>query len=305
MGRIFVLGALVYDIVFEVPDWVAPNHAVHASALTLSPGGKALNQAVAAKRLGAADVRLVGCVGADIFGEQMLAALRREGVNTQHIAVHKSARSSIASIIVHDNLPGFVGAPDASRRLSEEQIRRALAQLRPGDILSVSFELPQPLVRLALRLARAAGASTVLNPAPFFTRDAFVVRYLHLVDVLIPNKAEAQLILGTDESASDSLARALLGQGVGTVVLTLGAAGSVMYTKDAVLKQEAFTLAAVDTTGASDAFVGAFCRCRALGWGLTRALEFASAAAGLACTQRGTMAALPHLKAVNALLAGA
>ena len=82
MPRIFVIGALVYDIVFDVPDWVAPNQAVHASQVTRSPGGKALNQATAARRLGAEDVRLIGCVGDDIFGAEMLDGLapgRRQG----------------------------------------------------------------------------------------------------------------------------------------------------------------------------------------------------------------------------------
>ena len=76
MPRIYVIGALVYDIVFDVPDWVEPNRAVHANRLTLSPGGKALNQATAAARLGASDVRLIGCVGDDIFGCEMLSTLR-------------------------------------------------------------------------------------------------------------------------------------------------------------------------------------------------------------------------------------
>ena len=116
MPRITVIGALVYDIVFDVPDWVAPNQAVHASQATLSPGGKALNQATAARRLGAEDVRLVGCVGDDVFGAEMLAALRQEGVNVDQVRQLKTSRTSIAAIVVKENLPGFIGAPDASRK---------------------------------------------------------------------------------------------------------------------------------------------------------------------------------------------
>ncbi len=302
MGRIFVIGALVYDMVFEVPDWVTPNRAVHASAMTISPGGKALNQAVAAARLGAADVRLIGCVGDDIFGCEMLAALRREGVKVDNVALHPTARTSLAAIVVQDNLPGFIGAPDASRRVSQAQISAALVDLGPGDILAVDFEIPQPLVQFALQLGREAGASTVLNPAPFFTRDAFVVEYLHLVDVIIPNKAEAQLILGSDCDNDDQLAHELLCLGVKRVVLTLGEAGSVAFQDGCKMAQPAFALDAVDTTGASDAFVGAFCQALDLGLSARRRLEFASAAAGLACTRRGTMSALPQLAEVEALL---
>lgn len=303
MSRIVVIGALVYDFVFEVPDWVAPNRAVHASKATMTPGGKALNQAAAAARLGADDVRLVGCVGADMLGDDMLAALEDVGVNTRHIRRRPEARTSIASIVVMDNVPGFIGAPEASRMVDEEQIAQALADVEPGDIVLVDFEIPQPLVQFALERARAGGAVTVLNPAPFFTRDSFVVGYLHLVDALIPNKLEAQLILGSESDDLDLLASELLALGVKQVVLTIGELGSVLYERACRLEQPAFALAVVDTTGASDAYVGAYCQGLALGWPAAQTLEFASAAAGLACTKSGTMSSLPSLNEVRALLA--
>ncbi len=303
MPRIVVIGALVYDFVFEAPDWVAPNRAVHATRATMTPGGKALNQAAAAALLGAEDVRLVGCVGADMLGDDMLAALKEVGVDTRHIQRRRDARTSIASIVVKDNVPGFIGAPDASRLVDEDQIRGALAGLKAGDIVLVDFEIPQPMVRFALEQARDAGAVTVLNPAPFFTRDSFVVGYLHLVDVLIPNQLEAQLILGRESEDLDCLARDLLALGVKQVVLTIGEQGSILYEKACRLEQPSFALDVVDTTGASDAFVGAYCQGLALGWPLKRRLAFASAAAGLACTKNGTMSSLPDLSDVQALLA--
>lgn len=305
MPRIYVIGALVYDIVFDVPDWVVPNRAVHARQVTISPGGKALNQATAARRLGAEDVRLIGCVGDDIFGAEMLAALRREGVNVQGVRQLNSRMTSIAGIVVKDGLPGFIGAPSASRMVSEDHIRQALADLGKGDILLLDFEIPQPQVQFALQLGRQAGATTVLNPAPFFTRDAFVLDYLRLVDVIIPNKLEAQLILDSAAEDVDELASGLLRHGIGTVVLTIGDAGCVLYQDVCRAEQPAFKLAAVDSTGASDAFVGAFCLGLSLSWPLRKTLIFATAAAGLACTRRGTMSSLPSLDEVEALAATA
>ncbi len=305
MPRIVVIGALVYDMIFDVPDWVQPNRAVHASQLTISPGGKGLNQAAAAAKLGASNVRLVGCVGDDIFGAEMVTALREVGVCTEHIRVHPSARTSIAAILVRDKLPGFIGAPDASRQISKAQIHAALADLQPGDVLLVGFELPQPLVPFALELGKAAGAITVVNPAPFFTRDKFVIEYLHLVDWLIPNLLEAQLILNSKSTDVSELGRGLLALGLGRVILTLGEAGSMLIDAKGPYAQEAFLLNAVDTTGASDAFVGAFCVGLAKKGPTKRALRFASAAAGLTCTRRGTMFALPCLSEVEALLAQA
>lgn len=303
MPRIFVIGALVYDIVFDVPDWVAPNQAVHARQVTRSPGGKALNQATAARRLGAEDVRLIGCVGNDVFGAEMLEALRCEGVNVDQVRTLSASRTSIAGIVVKDGLPGFIGAPCASRLVSDEHIRQALAGLAAGDILLIDFEIPQPQVMFALHLGRSNGATTVLNPAPFFTSDAVVVDYLQLVDVIIPNKMEAQLLLDSKSDDLDELASGLLRHGIGTVVLTLGEAGSILYQADCKAEQPAFKLAAVDTTGASDAFVGAYCVGLSLGWRIRKSLAFATAAAGLACTRRGTMTALPSQKEVGALMA--
>ena len=303
MPRIFVIGALVYDIIFDVPDWVAPNRAVHASQVTRSPGGKALNQATAARRLGAEDVRLIGCVGDDIFGAEMLEALRREGVKVDQVRTLSASRTSIAGIVVKDGLPGFIGAPCASRLVSDEHIRGALAELAAGDILLIDFEIPQPQVMFALELGRSVGATTVLNPAPFFTRDSFIVDYLQLVDVIIPNKMEAQLLLDSESDDIDELASGLLRHGIGTVVLTVGEAGSILYDGDCRTEQPAFELAAVDTTGASDAFVGAYCLGLSRGWQMRKSLAFATAAAGLACTRRGTMSALPSQEEVEALIA--
>ena len=301
MARIYVIGALVFDIIFEMPDWVMPNRAVHASRVTLSPGGKALNQAAAACLLGA-DVKLVGCVGDDVFGAELRDAAARVGLDVDDVLVHESARTSLAAIVVKDNVPGFIGAPHASREITEDHIRGALTAIRAEDVLLVDFEIPQALVQLALALGRRAGAVTVLNPAPFFTRDAFALNYLHFVDVIIPNKLEAQLL--TDCAADDphELARRLFDLGVGQVAMTLGESGSVFFDGDGHIEQPAFALPAVDTTGASDAFVGAYCRGLLDGWPTSKTLRFASAAAGLACAKHGAMSSMPSLADVKRCL---
>ncbi|MDE2818354.1 MAG: ribokinase [Chloroflexota bacterium] len=301
MPRIHVIGALVYDLVFNIPDWIEPNRAVHASRVTLSPGGKALNQAAAARLLGA-DVALIGCVGDDLFGAQMLRELRNIGLNIDHVITLDSARTSLASIVVKDMVPGFIGAPDASRKIGAGHIDKALRNLHKDDLLLIDFEIPQELVHYALALARNAGATTLLNPAPFFTRDAFLFGYLHLVDVIIPNKFEAQLIAGDDSDDPDLLARRLLNMGIRQVLMTLGEDGCVLYEGERKLEQSAFAVPVVDTTGASDAFVGAYALAMVKGWPGQRALKFATAAAGLACGKHGTMSSLPRLRAVNSLL---
>lgn len=301
MSKIYVIGALVFDMIFEIPHWIEPNQAVHASHVTLSAGGKGLNQAVAASRLGA-DVSLVGYVGDDMFGHEMLSILSGEGVQIDYVTKHESARTSIASIIVKDNIPGFIGAPDASKKITEQDIRHALENITSDDILLVDFEIPQPMVQVALQIGRDNGAATVLNPAPYFTTDSFVLKYLHLVDVIIPNKLEAQLLSEIQSNDLDELAKGLLAFGVKQIVMTNGDEGSIFFDGHHTIEQTAFEVEVVDTTGASDAYVGAYCVGLAQDLSTEKTLEFASAAAGLACTVYGTMLSMPTLDTVTDLI---
>jgi len=301
MPKIYVVGALVYDIIFDVPDWIQQNSAVHAKHVTLSPGGKGLNQAAAASRLGA-DVALVGCVGNDMFGDELLSLLNIEGVDLHGVRKLENARTSLVSVIVKDNIPGFIGAPDASKKITEDDIRKALEPLRADDVLLLDFEIPQPLVQLAARIGHDKGATIVLNPAPFFTTDAFVLNYLHLVDVIIPNQLEAQLLTETETDDLSELAQQLMDLGVQQVVMTIGEQGSVYFDRQQQIEQTAFAVDVVDTTGASDAYIGAYCVGLVNGWSIKKTLEFASATAGLACTEHGTMSSMPTRSAVDTLL---
>ncbi len=302
MSRIYVVGALVSDIIFNVPDWVQQNSSVHANRVTLSPGGKGLNQAASACRLDA-DVSLIGCVGNDAFGDELLSLMSIEGVNIDHVTKHETAQTSMVGIIVKDNVPGFIGAPDASRKITEDDIRKALDGLTSDDILLVDFEIPQPLVQVTLQIGHDKGATTVLNPAPFFTTDQFVLNYLHLVDVIIPNKVESQLLTLSNSDDLDELAQQLRNHGVSIVVMTNGEVGSIFYDGQSKIERSAFDVDVVDTTGASDAYIGAYCVGLANGWDVPKILEFASAAAGLACTTHGTMSSMPTLDAVENLIA--
>lgn len=301
MPKIYVVGALVYDIIFDVPDWIKQNSAVHADHVTLSPGGKGLNQAAAASRLGA-DVALIGCVGNDMFGDELLSLLTIEGVDLDGVTKLQNARTSLVSVIVKDNIPGFIGAPDASKKITEIDIRKALAPMTADDILLLDFEIPQPLVQLAAQIGHDKGTTIVLNPAPFFTTDSFVLNYLHLVDVIIPNQIEAQLLTEKETGNLSDLAQQLLDLGVKEVVMTIGDRGSVYFDGQRRIEQAAFKVNVVDTTGASDAYVGAYCVGLVNGWSIEKTLEFASATAALACTEHGTMSSMPTRRAVDQLL---
>ena len=141
--------------------------------------------------------------------------------------------------------------------VSDEQIRQALADITAGDILLIDFEIPQPQVMFALEMGRAAGATTVLNPAPYFTRDAFVVDYLHLVDVLIPNRLEAQLILGSESDDLDELANLCWASTDRDGCSDDGESGQLLYGPGNPSSPRSQARPRVIRSGASDAFVGA------------------------------------------------
>ncbi len=302
VSRIYVLGAMVSDIIFNVPDWVQQNSSVHANRVTLSPGGKGLNQATAASRLDA-EVSIIACVGNDAFGNELISVMQTEDVNIDYVTRHETANTSIVGIIVKDNVPGFIGAPDASKKITEAEVRKALENINNQDVLLVNFEIPHHLVQIALQIGRDKGATTVLNPAPFFTTDSFVLTYLHLVDVIIPNIAEAQLLTDSDTDNLDDLSQQLRQHGVKLIVMTNGEDGSIFYDGQSKVVQPAFKVEVVDTTGASDAYVGAYCVGLLKGWSAEKTLKFASATAGLACTQHGTMSSMPTLNTVKDLIA--
>ncbi len=300
MPRIVVCGAAVFDITFAVPHWPQPNRSVHATHVGLSPGGKGLNTAVAAGRLGG-DVAFVGCTGRDFIGDYLHDTLAQEHIDTQSIVRHPTARTSVVGMIVHEAVPGFIGAPDASKQLTPSDIERAFEPLQSGDVVLINFEIPHPIIEAALRQAKAKGAHTVLNPAPYFTTDSHVATYLSLVDTLIPNLHEAVLLTGDDSGNAPTLARTLLNNGVGAVCITQGDSGCTYVDQATTVSQAAISVEVVDTSGASDAFCAGYLVGLVEGLAIEQRLRFASAAAALACTAHGTMPAMPYRDAVDLL----
>ncbi len=301
MGRLFVIGAAVLDVAFDVNEWPAQNRSIYAQATRISAGGKGLNQAIAARRLGAT-VNLIACVGRDDPATLLLNTLKAEAVSTDFVIRHPTAQTSVVGMIVYNSLPGYIGAPAASKQITSEQVTIALRSLTPQDVLLVNFEAPQEVVRSALALAHSAGARSILNPAPYFTTDRHIVDYLAEADYCIPNLYEAQHLIAKAHNKPSTVAKALRTQGARAVCITLGEKGCYYTDGQQQITQAAFKVEVVDTTGASDAFCAAF----AVGLLETQPIEdtlrFATATAGLACTVKGTVAAMPYRQNVDVFL---
>ena len=301
--RVLVVGSANVDFTVAASRLPGVGETVSGGTLLVNHGGKGANQAVAARRLGA-EVRVVACVGDDASGRDIRAALRTEGIGIDGLMVTKEAATGTALIVVdQQGRNQIVVAPGANWRLSAEHVRSRAEDFAWAHVVLCQLETPLETLDVALGEARRHGLVTVLNPAP--VRDGIPDDVWPRVDYLTPNEGEAARLSGVpveDARSASAAARALRERGVGAVIVTLGAEGSVACTAAGDIRTNAFPVDAVDTTAAGDSFNGALGTALAAGEPLSDALRFASAAAALACTRRGAQPSLPTRAEVDRLL---
>jgi ribokinase len=287
-----VVGSLNADLITTVDRIPLVGETRQALGVRRGAGGKGANQAVALARLGAS-VTMVGCVGDDEDGRTLVAGLTTAGVATGYLSVTPAAPTGLALVMVDragDN--AIVIIPGANGALADIPA----AAFGRVDVVVAQQEIPLPAVRAALLLG--APALRVLNAAPARTIPADV---LTLVDVLVVNESEARELGG--DADPGAAARALRARGVGTVVVTLGAAGALLVDADGAVHASGFNVRTVDTTGAGDCFVAALALALADHQPPVAALRFANAAAALAVTRPGAQAAVPTREEVESFLA--
>ncbi|HVC56155.1 MAG TPA: ribokinase [Stellaceae bacterium] len=286
---VLVFGSINIDLAVPVPRLPSPGETVLGGDYQLLPGGKGANQALAARRAGAA-VILAGAVGDDPFGVLALANLQRDGVDLSR--VRRSARpTGCAAIMVGtagaqrgENL--IAVAPGANREAQAASVPDAL--LGPDTIVVCQMEVPAAENWALLRRARTAGARTILNLAPAAAIDPALYGEL---DIVVANEGEAATLGGDTAGLARRLRLAL--------VVTSGAAGSSTYLGDGGrIDTAALAIEPVDTTGAGDTFVGVLAAGLDQRLALGLALRRASAAAGLACLAHGAQSAMPDDAAI-------
>lgn len=273
MGRVIVVGSLNVDL-----PWLVAAHPVVGSTVvgeqgTPTAGGKGLNQAVAAARMGA-PVVLVGAVGDDDRGRWLVEVARGEGIDVSGVAAVAGVTTGAALIVVAaDGANTVTVDPGANARLQVPAV-----QLEPGDVVVAQLEVPAAAVEAAFLAARAVGARTVLNPSPAVPGRSL----LQLADVVVVNELEAA-----------DLAAELPAHPRQAVVTTTGADGVELRGPDGVLHLPGIVVDAIDTTGAGDCFLGVLAAGLVAGRSLADALGQANAAAAVAVTRRGTVDAMP------------
>jgi ribokinase len=299
-----VVGSIHLDWVLRVPALPAPGDTVLASSRTTSPGGKGANQAVTLRRLGA-QVEMVGVVGDDDAGRELLANFDALGVGRGHVRVAAGEPSGIAVVAVDasgDN--GILVAPGASGTLSPADVAGAAAAVDGAAVVLLQLEVPLETVSATVAAARAAGVPVVLNAAPARPLPDELVAAL---DVLVVNEGEALTLAGADAGPERSVAaaaEALLARGARAVVVTLGGDGALVLDASGRTVVPAHRVEVVDTTGAGDTFVAALAVGVGEGRDLRDSARLAAAAAALAVQRPGAQSA-PTLAEAQTFLSGA
>jgi ribokinase len=307
MSRVYVAGSINMDVVARAPRHPAVGETVAGTSLTYHPGGKGANQAVAAARLGA-DCHLIGRLGGDSLASRLRRFLREMNVNVDNVLETAESPSGTALIVVADGANTIVVVGGANETLSATDTDKV--EVAAGDVLVAQFETPADATRSFFSRGKAAGARTILNPAPAAPIDPDL---LALCDFVVVNETEFARLSGKSHAAEIGGAeeigaaveklRARQGQGW---VVTLGAVGAVAFSSDTEPQLvEGHDVPTVDTTGAGDCFVGAFAAQLSAGSDPADALAAANAAAALCVQSHGAGRSMPGLTAVDELLGSA
>lgn len=303
--RICVVGSLNMDFVLRAPRIPVPGETVlGAEQLQTIPGGKGANQAVAAARLGAA-VSMIGMVGEDGSGTELLENLRRAGVDTTHVGIQSGSSSGVALIVVDERgQNSIVVSSGANMELAAADVKQAEAAIQSADVLVMQLEVRDEVILEAARIARDANTMVVLNPAPARTLSA---ELLEAVDYLVPNETETGRLTGIEVHSDRNIAQSVESirrLGVPTVVITRGSSGATFVTADQIGHVPAYNVEPVDTTACGDAFVAALAVSVGQGNEIAAAVGTANAAGALAATVTGAQPSLPLRDAVDRMLAG-
>jgi ribokinase len=304
MGRVFVAGSINMDVVATAERHPRLGETVAGREVFYFPGGKGANQAVAAAKLGAATT-LIGRVGTDAFGHDLRAFLAAQGVDLTLVQETPEAQTGTAVITVADADNTIVVVPGANALVTAVDVDRVA--LIKGDVAISQFEIPLPAISAFFKRARAAGATTILNPSPALAFDGGL---LDLVDILVLNESELGFLTKTGLHDTDDLwrfiesARSLQAGTDKIICVTLGKRGVIALVGGEPLILSGHVVEAIDTTGAGDCFAGALAAQLAGGKAIGDALDYANIAASICVQRMGAAPSMPTAAEVTAVRRG-
>jgi ribokinase len=294
---IVVVGSLNMDIVLSVPRMPATGETIQARSVLHVPGGKGANQAVGLARLGARSV-MIGAVGEDGYGRAILERMRSFGVETDAIRTVRDVPTGTAHILLTPEDNSIIIAAGANARVLPEDPARHARLLAQAKVVLAQLEIPEQTVLEAFRLARAAGARTILNPAP---ARPLPDELLRLTDILTPNETELALLSGRGIGTEEELERVVRDwqDAYGhTVLVTRGSKGCAYLEEGRLRTVAPLKVPVVDTTGAGDAFNAAVAYGLFREWPLAETVRFAVKASSLSVRKLGAQDGMPVLEEV-------
>lgn len=287
--KITVIGSINMDLVTITKRMPLQGETVVGETFRLIPGGKGANQAVAAARLGA-DVQMIGAVGTDAFGTELLQHLAKEGIIVDDVKPVTDTETGIATIIISEGDNRIIVVPGANHALRPDDLERWEEKIATSDVCLLQLEIPLSVVERAVSIAKRNGVRVILNPAP---AQPLPDTLLDQVDFLTPNEHERDIVL----------AGRPLKQWAHKLIVTEGKRGVSFQRNGEQVLIPGFRVPVVDTTGAGDTFNGALAVALSKGMELEEACRYANAAAALSVTKLGAQTGMPTDRELESFLA--
>jgi ribokinase len=293
-ANIIIVGSMNMDMMVKTEHIPRPGETIMGTDFLMNPGGKGANQAVAVARL-SGNAKFIGKIGNDLFGRQASQLFREEGIDTSGLTSDANQPSGIALITVDkDGENSIVVAPGANSSLNLADVETHIYNTSQASVMLIQLEIPINTVKHAIKVAKQSNIKVILNPAP---AQHLEDELLKMVDIITPNETEAEFLTGInvfDIESAKYAAQNISSKGIGSVIITLGQKGALVYENEIFHHITAPVVLAVDTTAAGDVFNGALAVGITEGKTVLQAVEFACRAAAISVTRLGAQSSIPY-----------
>jgi ribokinase len=299
---IVVVGSINMDLVASAAHIPAAGETILGTNFETHAGGKGANQAVAVARLGY-PVQIIGQLGSDVFGQKLRDGLNTAGVDTAAVGTVPGSSGAALITVAASGENSIVVAPGSNSQVTPAYLDQHKQRIQSAGLVLAQLEIPMESILHLAQLCAEASVPFILDPAPAADLPAALFKQ---VAWFTPNETEAAHYIGETEKNLEKSAQQLQAKGVGGVILKLGAKGAFLATQSGTQATiKSFEVKAVDSTGAGDAFNGAFATALMLGQSPLQAAIFASAAAAISVTRVGAQASMPTIAEVHQMLGDA
>jgi len=302
-NKVVVVGSYNTDLTIKTERIPLPGETIIGGVFSEGRGGKGANQAVAAARSGA-EVTFIARVGDDVLGKEGIQKLSEEKINTRFIFKDNEVSSGVAFIVVDKKGENsIVVASGANAMLSAEDIEAAHQEISSADVLLVQLESPIEAIRKAIKIAHGNGTTVILNPAP---AQPLNQNLLQEIDIITPNKVEAEMITGikaSDENGLCSIVKKFFEYGIKNILITLGSKGIFAGYSNKMNLIPAYEVYPIDSTGAGDIFSGSLAAFLSEGMSMEKAVNMASASASISVTRLGAQSSAPYRIEIESFIA--